>query len=225
MDSSAIQKPERKKILDTIIEVGLNPTEFEERRSSPQSLKIVYKNSGLYFQFEMRPSSYNEFLYYYTCYTPDRKRVENNRKYLLIDHLLFEFKNWLIGHVKQYKSVQEMPDPWLVFTENSELSFSNTVFNQEKIKLIEPKLDEVKFRIENLNLEKSLQDQLNKFAAELSEIKTELKTLKKKSWIRQFIGWGFQLTNFATSHAPDKVEEIKQIINDFFDQFNQQLIA
>ena len=122
-NTAGIQKPERKIILDAIKQAGLDPTEFEERLVTPQILKIVYKNSRLFFKFEMNPTSYTSFQFSLVHNIPNRQEVEVRNGWLSLDTVIKDFNIWLHQEVKKWKDAQEVPDPGE--------EYNNTFFNKQ----------------------------------------------------------------------------------------------
>jgi hypothetical protein len=207
-----------------ILNSNLKKSDFI-RQEDETSLTLTPRQSQIFFKFSIKEDGYHVFNCQFKVFSPKSETTNKDVNYNIHDIIKYFFNHWLKDHAKVFLENVDVKDPWESPSENADLSFSNAKFDDKKIKQLGPKIDIIKFQIENLNLERSLQDQLNKFANELTEIKEELKNLKRKNWVRQFIGWGFQLTTFASNHAPEKLQEIKEIINVFFDQFNQDLIA
>jgi hypothetical protein len=217
----------RLRIVETIKAAGLNPVDFDKKEKETTVRLALKRDPRLYFTFIRSHNSFGNYIYGHTSYTPKRDYVDYGQANSVnFFEALKVFDSWLKEVVFVFLKQQEIPDPWQQIRADNSLLFSDQVFDKETIASLSPKIDEVKYKIQNLNLDPSIQEQLTKFANELTEIKEELKSLKTKSWLRQMTGWAIQLLSFISDKVPaEQVDAVKKIIQEFFDQSIKNSLA
>jgi hypothetical protein len=218
----ALLKTHKKQIYDQIKkDYNLDPELFEVE-DTENCFRLRYKE--LEFEFILPKQSYEEFLCEYTRFAPSFPRYQTSETKTLDYVCQYNFSGWLYGSVIKYLEEEKLDDPWAK-PSIEEHAFDDTRFTPVEREVVKAQLDKVEEKILEMGSSEEVALQLKKFATELAEIKEELKTLKKKNWTRQFIGWGAQLVSYVGAHEPEKIEEIKSLINKFFEQFNQRLIS
>jgi hypothetical protein len=198
---------------------GLNPLDFK-RNQYKDSYVLAYKDSNLWFQISLDESRMkHEFIAFPSLQRQTITLMNGST-------IMPSFESWVKDSIAVYQREQDIGDPFVALEQKHFIQqpgvFDQNKFNSDEVKAIEPAINDLDIKLDGIQ---SLTDEIKEFRRELNEMKEELKNSKKKDWRMKMAGWSIQLFTLFQEHAPEHLDNIKSIVQEFFDQFNRPLIS
>lgn len=170
-------------LFNSILEKGLKVDDFIYADKNPAFSQIIYKNTPLYFNIFVHPSSHNHFKVEHITHSPMFNSTNlipsDFRPNFILDSEVIHFENWNCMNfdtvlkcfntwtdieIKNYLNDLDIPDEWELYKNGNKIlsideDINSDKFTEDQLKNVSVKLNE--FKIFILNQYSPNSDQLN----------------------------------------------------------------